>query len=176
MSPVFDRTKEGAVRVTLSKPERDLLRSLPDELRGLYTVERDDDPVRSRLFPRAYLDPTAEDAEREWRELVQPQLVNERLLALDRLVASLEQGEERRGGTVVAELDDDDAAAWLGVLNDARLALGTRLEVTEELDIEALDPRDPNAPAFAAYAWLTYLQGELVETLLAAMPDDEGAE
>ena len=149
MSPVFDRTRDGAVRVTLSKPERDLLRSLPDELRGLYTVEAADDPVRSRLFPRAYLDPTAEDAEREWRELVQPQLVNERLIALDRLVASLEHAAEARRGTVVAVLNDDDAAAWLGVLNDARLALGTRLEVTEELDADDLDSRDPNAPAFA---------------------------
>lgn len=175
MSPVFDRTRDGAVRVTLSQPERDLLRSLPDELRTLYTVEAADDPVRSRLFPRAYLDPTAEDAEREWRELVQPQLVNERLAALDRLVASLEHADAPRGGTIVAVLDDDEAAAWLGVLNDARLALGTRLEVTEALDYEELDPRDPNAPAFAAYGWLTYLQGELVETLLAEMPD-EGAE
>jgi len=175
MSPVFDRTRDGAVRVTLSKPERDLLRSLPDELRGLYTVEAADDPVRSRLFPRAYLDPTAEDAEREWRELVQPQLVNERLIALDRLVASLESADEPRHGTIVAVLSDDDAAAWLGVLNDARLALGTRLEITEELDADDFDPRDPNAPALAAYAWLTYLQGELVETLLSVMPE-EGAE
>ena len=175
MSPVFDRTGDGAVRVALSEPERDLLRSLPDELRGLYTVEAADDPVRSRLFPRAYLDPTAEDAERDWRELVQPQLVNERLVALDRLVGSLEHADQSRDGTIVAVLSDDDAAAWLGVLNDARLALGTRLEVTEALDVEHLDPGDPRAPAFAAYAWLTYLQGELVETLLADMPD-EGAE
>jgi len=175
MSPAFDRTGDGAVRVTLSGPERDLLRSLPDELRGLYTVEAADDPVRSRLFPRAYLDPTAEDAEREWRELVQPQLVNERLVALDRLVASLQHADESREGTIVAVLGDDEAAAWLGVLNDARLALGTRLEITEELDGDDLDPKHPNAPGFAAYGWLTYLQGELVETLLAVMPD-EGAE
>jgi hypothetical protein len=96
------------------------------------------------------------------------------LVALDRLVASLEHAAEARGGTITAMLSEDDAAAWLGVLNDARLALGTRLEVTDELDYAKLDSRDPNAPAFAAYAWLTYLQGELVETLLAAMPD-EGA-
>ena len=64
----------------------------------------------------------------------------------------------------------DDVNAWLGVLNDARLALGARLGVTEETDLGRLDPRDPESAPKAAYAWLTYLQGELVETLLGDLP------
>ena len=170
MSPVFSRRRGGAVRVTLTQPERDFLRSLPDDLRALYEVDDADDPVRSRLFPRAYLDPTAERAEREWRELVHPSLVRERLAALDRLVASLEAPSKSRGEALVAELDDGDVAAWLSVINDARLALGTRLGVTDDLDVEAIDPSDQRAPAFAAYTWLTYLEGELVEVLLGDMP------
>jgi Domain of unknown function (DUF2017) len=165
VSPRFTSLGEGALSVTLSEAELDLLRSLPEELRVLYEAEDDADPVRGRLFPRAYLDPTAEDAEREWRELVHPELVRERLAAISIVVASLD-GVSAEHGEVVADLSADDVAAWLGVLNDARLALGTRLGVTEETDYGELDADDLSTPGLVAYAWLTYLQGELVEALL----------
>jgi hypothetical protein len=153
--------------------ERDLLRSLPDELRTLYELGPDEsDPVRGRLFPRAYLDPTAEDAEREWRDLVHPELVRGRMDALDRLLVSLDAAPAPTPGrgTVVVPLDDDAVGALLSVLNDARLALGTRLGVTEDTDYDDLDPSDPRAPGLAAYAWLTYVEGELIETLLGDLP------
>ena len=172
MSARFQRTRDGKVRVELAAEERALLRSLPDELRSLYeSPPADDDPVRNRLFPRAYLDPTAEDAEREWRELVHPELLRERLGSLELVARTLDGGQERRG-RVVVELDEEQVAAWLGVLNDARLALGTRLGVTEDLDYADVDPDDDRAPGLAAYGWLTYLEGELVETLLGGFPDD----
>ena len=41
-------------------------------------------------------------------------------------------------------LDDEQVAHWIGVLNDARLAVGTALEVTAEWDFDALDPDVPN--------------------------------
>jgi hypothetical protein len=53
------------------------------------------------------------------------------------------------------------------VLNDARLALGTRLEVTEEHDIDNVPEDDPLFVAWNVYGWLTSLQGELVQVLLA---------
>ena len=68
-------------------------------------------------------------------------------------------------------LSAEEANAWLSVLNDARLALGSRLGVTDDTEVAPLDPSDPNAPTLAAYAWLTYLEGELVDTLLGEMPD-----
>ena len=173
MSPRVTRIADDGLRVSLSAPELELLRSLPDELRSLYAVDDDADPVRARLFPRAYLDPTAEDAEQEWRDLVHPELLRERLAAVELVVASLADATVGRD-EVVADLSADDVAAWLAVLNDARLALGTRLEVTEETDYTDLDPDDPAAPGLAAYAWLTYLQGELVETLLEGLPDEDG--
>jgi hypothetical protein len=160
------------VRVTLAASEVTLLEQLPEQLRALYEappageVEGSGDPVRDRLFPRAYLDPTAEAAEREWRALVHPELVRQRLDALGILVATLGRLEPGRRETVTAELGEEDVAAWLGVLNDARLALGTRLGITEDLDWSGLDPENPAAPAYAAYAWLTDLQGDLVEALL----------
>ena len=60
-------------------------------------------------------------------------------------------------------LTPEEVQAWLGVLNDTRLVLGTRLGVTEEE--RELDPADPQAGAYAMYHWLTWLQGDLVEAL-----------
>ena len=171
MSPKLSRARGGRLELSLSPEERELLRSLPDQLRSLYEAGPDDsDPVRGRLFPRAYLDPTAEDAEREWRDLVHPELIRDRMDALDRLLASLDAAPAASHGTVVVPLDEDAVGALLSVLNDARLALGTRLGVTEDTDYDDLDPSDPRAPGLAAYAWLTFVEGELIETLLDDFP------
>ena len=61
-------------------------------------------------------------------------------------------------------LEPDDVQAWLAVLNDVRLVLGTRLEITE--DDWDVTPDDPRAGAYNVYAWLTHLQGDLVDQLL----------
>jgi hypothetical protein len=68
-------------------------------------------------------------------------------------------------------LDADDTATWLAVLNDARLAFGTRLGIADDTDIFRIVPGDPLAPEKAAYAWLTALQGALVETMLTGLGD-----
>ncbi len=171
MSPELSRTLEGVLELSLSEEERELLRSLPDQLRALYEAGPNDaDPVRGRLFPRAYLDPTAENAEREWRDLVHPELVRDRLASLDQLLTALEGARDAGRGVVIA-LEGEAVAALLSVLNDARLALGTQLGVTDDLDYDDLDADDPRAPGLAAYGWLTYLQGELVEALLTELPD-----
>ena len=44
---------------------------------------------------------------------------------------------------------------------EADVALGTRLEVTEEM--AEPDPEDPDAPAYVVYLWLTELQNVLIE-------------
>ena len=41
-------------------------------------------------------------------------------------------------------LDEEQALAWLSVVNDARLALGTRLDVTEDMDLSGLEADDPD--------------------------------
>ena len=153
------------MQATIDPAEVELLRALPGELRGLYEADDPGDPVHERLFPRAYLDPTQEEAEAEWQQLVHPELLRERLEALELIGSSLERGEPHRG-RVRVELSEDETQAWMGVLNDARLALGTRLGVTEDMDYTVLDPDDPQAASYAAYIWLTELQGDLVGTLL----------
>ena len=59
----------------------------------------------------------------------------------------------------------DDADAWLGCLNDLRLVLGTRLEVTEDLDERTLAEDDPRLPALELYSWLGWLQESLLSCL-----------
>jgi hypothetical protein len=56
------------------------------------------------------------------------------------------------------------------VLNDTRLILGSRLGVSEAE--RAFDPDDPQAPAFAFYDWLTWVQGDLIEALLGDLPEE----
>jgi uncharacterized protein DUF2017 len=161
----FKRLRAGAVQATLEPTEVELLRALAQELRTLYVADDDEDPVYDRLFPRAYLDPTQEEAEKEWQEMVHPELLRDRLDALDAIATSLDRGGPHRD-KLRTELTADETQSWLGVLNDARLALGTRLQVTEDMDDITLDPSDPKTPTIAAYMWLTEVQADLLETLV----------
>lgn len=163
------RSRRGDVELTLEPAEVTLLREIPDHLRERYDAPAGD-AVRDRLFPRAYLDPTEDRAEAEWQALAHPGLLRDRLDALDRVLTDLDRGEPRRGGVRVA-LDPEGLSVWVAVLNDARLALGTALGITEESDLRGIDPDDPDAFPKAAYAWLSVLQGELVEALLGSLPD-----
>jgi hypothetical protein len=148
--------------VSLASEELDLLKALPEQLRGVLNGPVDD-PARERIFPRAYLDPTAEDAEREWQELVHPELLRDRVGSLELITVTLARAQPAGDWSEIA-LTPDEVQAWLGVLNDTRLVLGTRLEVTQ--DEHQVDADDPRAPAFATYQWLTGLEGALVDALL----------
>ena len=70
-----------------------------------------------------------------------------------------------QGGRV--RLSGPEAQAWLRALNDVRLALGVRLEVTDDFDdqVAHLSPTDPRAPYVGVYQWLAYLQETLVRAL-----------
>jgi hypothetical protein len=64
-------------------------------------------------------------------------------------------------------LTNEEAQAWLTALNDLRLVLGTRLDVSDESLLEDLAEDDPRAPELALYAYLSWLQEQLVEALSA---------
>ena len=160
------RRRGDAVIVSLETAEVELLRSVPAELQTVLAGSSErDDPVYNRLFPSAYLDPTEENAEQEWQELVHPELLRERLAALELVATTLDRAVTKRGRAEL-ELTPDEVQAWMGVLNDARLALGTRLGITEQTEAEEIDPSGPDAAAHALYTWLTWVQNDLVETLL----------
>ena len=64
-------------------------------------------------------------------------------------------------------LTQDEAQAWLGALNDVRLALGVRLEITEDYEDEMAqaDWADPRSAYLEVYHWLGYVQDSLVQAL-----------
>jgi hypothetical protein len=67
------------------------------------------------------------------------------------------------------ELDHDRANAWLGGLNDIRLALGVRLKIEDNSyeHLELLTPDDPMRGVYAVYSWLGWLQESLLEALMS---------
>jgi hypothetical protein len=122
-------------------------------------AEPPSDPALARLLPDAYGDDDA--AATEFRRYTEGDLRAGKRAHATAVLASLAPLAER-GGRLV--LDRDEADAWLGCLNDLRLVLGTRLEVTEDSERR---PRsdDPRAQALQVYGWLGWLQESLLGCL-----------
>jgi hypothetical protein len=140
----------GGFRLRLSKQERDILRDLPGQLREIL---ESDDPALRRLFPPAYQgDP---EREGEYRRLVHDDLVAGRRRALEVMESTVD----------ARLLDQEQLTAWLGALNDLRLVLGTRLDVTEDDYDRELPQDDPRAAAMALYHYLGWLEAQAVEAL-----------
>ena len=164
MAGSFKRVGRDRVRVRLAHDEVAALRGLPDQLRAVL-AEGGDEPVNQRLFPPAYLDVADVEHDAEYHRLVHDDLVKEKLANLDLVTASLARGSPSvRRWTV--ELTDEEATAWLGVLNDLRLALGVRLDITEDFD-GVVDDTDPRAPALRLLSWLGWLEEQLLDALQA---------
>jgi len=144
------KRRDGRFGLRLGEGERMLLRSLYDDLADLL-VDPDDPAVR-RLFPPAHADPEIEE---QYRLLVRVQLVSGRAEALDIVRATLSE----------KTLSAEEADAWLRGLNDLRLVLGTRLDVTEETDFERELDTSERGQELAVYAYLTWLQEQFVEAL-----------
>jgi hypothetical protein len=150
------RDRKGGYRLDLPREERQLLASLPGQLREVLQSEEPDPGLR-RLFPPAYADdPEADD---EYRRLMREDLLEGKLAAL-RVVEETAYAER---------LTDEDLEAWLGAIESLRLYLGTQLDVGEEIYESALDPDDPDAPALALYGYLSWLQEQAVEALSAGL-------
>jgi hypothetical protein len=153
--PRIARTGSATYAVHLPAHERELLGHLVEQLRELLELTTDD-PIVRRLFPTAYHD----DAERdqEYQQLVRDELLEGRLAALAVVEAS----------AAADELDEAELTAWLTALNDLRLVLGTRLDISED-PIEVAED-DPDAPALAVYGYLSVLLGDVVDALAQDLP------
>jgi hypothetical protein len=155
VSGAIQRTRQGDYRLRLSDGERELLRRLPNELLALLAADPDD-PTLRRLRPSAYEDDA--EAEGEYKRLMEDELQEGRRAAL-RVLAETAASDR----LTAEELD-----AWLRALTDLRLALGTRLDVTEDTYAREIDPRDPNAHELAIFAYLSWLQEQAVEAALGS--------
>lgn len=150
------------VRLRLNVAESHALEQLFGELQEVLAPDalEPSDPVRARLYPAGYADP---DAARAYRELTEAGLREDRSARVDECLAELVGSRSVRRTEV--RLDADAAERWLRVLNDLRLALGTRLGISEDDDY-VLDEDDPQAHLRARYLWLTALQDALVTAVL----------
>jgi hypothetical protein len=158
----FKRLAGDRVRVRLGHDEVAILKGLPDQLRSVL-AEDADEPVNQRLFPPAYLDVADIEHDAEYHRLMHDDLVKEKLANLDLVAATLARGSTSvRRWTV--ELSGEEAAAWLAVINDLRLALGVRLDITEDYDGD-VDDSDPRAPALRLLSYLGWLEEQLLEAL-----------
>jgi hypothetical protein len=126
-------------------------------------VRRPRDPGLARLLPDAYGDDTPEGAAAaaEFRRYTEADLRAGKRADASTVVTTLAPLVERGGAL---ELDREQADAWLRCLNDLRLVLGTRLEVTEDSELDP-PPDDPAAQALHVYGWLGWLQETLVASL-----------
>ena len=150
------RTGPGHYAIALVDEERQLLGNLAAQLAEVLT-DSTDDPSLRRLFPTAYHDDAERD--REYQQLVRDELLTRRLAALATV-------ETTRAATAV---DQSELTAWMSALNDLRLVLGTRLDLSEESRVP--DPDDPDASAFYVYGYLSELLGEVVDALADGLGD-----
>jgi hypothetical protein len=135
----------------------------PDELEMLLGLSGNDelpgDPVLARLLPDAYREDPQASA--EFRRYTEETLRSAKINSAQAVLASL----PAEGGEVV--LSEQECEHWLRALNDVRLALGTRLGITdEEADMAAdFSADEPRAAYLWVYQWLAYLQDSLIEAL-----------
>jgi hypothetical protein len=165
VAATFRRVGRDRVRVRLGQDEVTVLRGLPEQLRAVLT-EPADDPVNRRLFPPAYLEPDDAERDAEYRRLMHDDLVQAKLADLEVVTGTLARGTPTMRRWTV-DLTVEEATAWLGVLNDLRLALGVRLEITEDFDGQ-VDDADPRAPAMHLLSYLGWLEEHLLEALSSA--------
>ncbi|GAA1176972.1 DUF2017 domain-containing protein [Streptomyces hebeiensis] len=197
MAGYFEAIPGGGAAVALDEVEISILRSLAvqlleligpgeepaqgeDPLAALFAEgpsEPPSDPALARLFPDAYGDPDAPDEDdeelrgysAEFRRFTENDLRGRKRedgLAMVRTLDSLSTAGE---GGAVLKLTPEDCLHWLGALNDLRLTIGTRLDVSDEDEggeLYRLPDSDPRKPMVMAYLWLGALQETLVETLM----------
>lgn len=137
--------------VNLGTRERQVLRAVCEDLLGALE-DPDAQPLLRRVYPVAHVDDAAIDA--AYQEMVHSDLVASRRMALERVVASVEDDE----------LDRQTLDTWMIGLNTVRLVLGTRLDVGEGPRPE-LEPDDPDLVAMAVYEFL----GGIVETIVRSL-------
>lgn len=148
------RTRRGGFELRLADAEREVLRALPEQLRDLLAEgDAAEDPALRRLHPAAY--PDDPDAAAEFDGLVREDLTAQRMSAIETMARTID----------ATRLREEELLAWLGAINDLRLVLGVRLNVTEESEPEDFAGDPEVEGSYAVYAYLTYLEEDIVEAL-----------
>jgi len=161
--PLFRRNRfaplrDGAIRVRLDPTERALLAGLPDQLDALLAGGGADEPGVVRLFPPAYVGDR--ELDEEYHRLMRDELVRRRIEAAATL----------RDTVMADELTEAQLHAWVKILNDVRLVLGTLLDVSEDTDVLDADPEDEDATRRVIYYVLSAIVDDGVQALTSVLP------
>ena len=157
------RQKNGMYALKLTDDERELLAGLPGEMVKLIESGQDDRSM-FRLFPRAYENDLGRQV--EYDRLMRDDLQQRHVEAL----RVLEESAEAK------EISEEQADNWIRALNQLRLVLGTRLDLTDDTTDEDFPPDSPTAGAYALYAYLSDLQRCIVEAMSEALPEADPSE
>ena len=148
------RTRRGPFELRIPEAEREVLRTLPGQLRDLITDgDPLEDPAMRRLYPAAHLDDP--EAAAEFDGFVRGDLTAQRMRSIETMTRTI---DARR-------LNEEEIAAWLAAINDLRLILGVRLNVTEVSVPADFEGEPEREAAYALYAYLSYLEEEIVQAL-----------
>lgn len=203
----FRRKSDGLIAITFTSQEAHVLINLTEQLLELLAegdgqshqvdpllhlvgISNSDslpeDPVLRRLLPNAYED---EKSAGEFRRYTEHGLREKKKAhALTIYEALLPQDEEWSGDTPLEKgilnvtFAESDAMAWLGGLNDLRLALAVRLGIGADIGDksrgatgESAEPihkkyelmldSDPMKAVYSVYSWIGWLQQSLLEAL-----------
>ena len=182
----FFRHGDNAYLANFTEAEREVLLNLAEQIIELLAERVDhhnedplaamvgitthdsppDDDVLLRLLPNAYADGVDAAEFRRYTESVLRNKKKAHAMSMRVLLKSAQDGG--------IELDHDNALAWLGAINDIRLALGVRLNVQERThdELELLAPDDPLRGVYAVYSWLGWLQESLLQALMDDSPNE----
>ena len=193
-------SQEAQVLVNLTEQmlellgESELATSAPDlddqtfmNLMGISTSDSPpEDPVLRRLFPNAYQDEQEASEFRRYTEhglrekkRAHAFLIRESLSESGK-IDEIEWSDVNSPDRSLIELimNDGEASAWLGGLNDLRLALAVRLGIGEEnpageseersTSFELMTDSDPMKAVYSVYSWLGWVQQSLLEVLMAS--------
>lgn len=170
---VFESELDGGITISLEAAEREVLGQLFDQMRQLLhelnaqetsdpleamlgmngSTQISDDPALARLFPNGYSDD--EHASADFRRFTEQDLRQQKIAALSDVRENLNDHENP------TTVSPQQAQSWLKAVNDLRLVLGTRMEITQESYFDF----DSDEPEVNLYNYLTYLQGTLIDAL-----------
>jgi hypothetical protein len=226
LSSQFVRDDDGSIRIVFTSQEAHVVLNLTAQLLELLgegsisaDIESDplfqmmglgaseqppEDPVLRRLLPSAYKDQKSASEFRRYTEhglrekkRTHAHLVYEALTPTDE-DWSADQPIDR--GSIEVSISEQDAMAWLGALNDLRLALAVRLGISKEFEerdqktqtiptdsggagshekaelhkkYELMTDSDPMKAVYAVYSWLGWLQQSLLEVLMGSGDDHQ---
>ena len=181
----FKRHGENEYQAKFSESEREVLINLTEQIIELLAERVDhahedplaamvgitvhdsppEDEVLLRLLPNAYAD---ELSSSEFRRYTESTLRDKK-----RAHAMAMRSNLINAGDSAVDLDHEGAMAWLGAMNDIRLALGVRLKIEDNSQehLELLKPDDPLRAVYAVYTWLGWLQESLIQALMDDAPE-----